>query len=709
MSSKDTEKPEKGGEEQGFELSTLMLNVFRVFCIFSIILVYVGSVYMTYVILSDVIFQILHLFVTLTQLFETDGNTTINKLKFIQQLCWVVYSFSIFAMIFMIIIKQYTSFFSTMWDSLGKEQVTAKIAAILNNPNIKKSLFVTCMVLFVLYFLGTIIAFAFDIIKNGCVGNTGFMIALFFVPILYGIVKLIIDAWRIAFQIFTGTYSKYVFKPLEPFPNFPFPTDLIDPARLREQEEFLNFIMDDRTNVYVKDGHTGKKIFGYLHLVALIAGICIRVYFMYTSNDKEEWFGLIICGFYLFATPLLIFCNFMSIFLPSSAFTDEGEADGTRNFDKGSLHLIFYIVVAVYLVILLLLIILSILLLLWERPEEVYNYKFFTDSSLMKTYYNLTKASATTCQVDINGISFSQLSALPMLTYFGINSGHTSDVDEHNRKVILNIALNSFRDKKVTEVDYECLRDGIHIRDNKLHIFIINGIRRAIDFILLFEQFVQYYFFSILKSIIPFYSIAYDKFRVSLISSTKYFMKMTGCEFLTTQIAKRIHDDIIYKCLEGKEDKWHKYTNIAIGHLTGGYFAKYLSTYKLNKRPEIAGIGFDSLSFQGTPLEIEITNEIDFGMALNVFARGEIYSANEPNTKNNFERKSYDSIVPPDAIQNFCHSVAMCSNDRYEIDFCNTNIKGWDGIMLKYGRKKSTDKLNISDIDIATNKDEYLT
>ena len=708
MSSKDPENVNKDSDDSKIELSKTMLNIYRIFCLFSVFLVYVGSVFMTYVILSDVIFQILHLFVTLTQLFEVGENTFENRLKLYQQVCWVIYSFSIISMIVMIIIKQYTSFFSTMWDSLGKEQVTEKISAILNNPNIKRSYFVASMVVFVLYFIATIGAFLLEIVLKGCVGTSGFLILVFFIPIMYGIAKIIIEAWRIAFQVFKGTYSKYQFKPLEPFPNFPFPTDLIDPAKLREQEEFLNFIMDERTNVYLTDGHTGKKIFGYLHVVALIIGICIRVYFMFNSNDIEDWSGLLICAFYLFASPLLIFCNFMSTFLPDSAFTDDGETDGTRSFDKGSLHLIFYLVNAVYLVIFLLLIVMSILLLLWKRPEEVYNYKFFTDSSLMRTYYNLTKASATTCQVDIKGISFSQLSALPMLTYFGKDSGHSSDVDDHNRKVIINIALNSFKEKKVTEVDYKCMRDGIHIRDNKLHLFIINGIRRAIDFILLFEQFIQYYFFMILKSLIPFYAMAYGKFRVALIVSTRYFTKMTGCEFLTTQIAKRIHDDITMNCIP-KNKSWHKYTNIAIGHLTGGYFAKYLSTYKLPTKPEIAGIGFDSLSFQGTPLEIENTREIDFGMTLNVFARGGIYSDNEPNTKNNFERKTYGSIVPPDAVQSFCHSVAMCSNDRYEIDFCNTMMKNWDDVMKQYGREKSKDQFDINKIDVATNKGDYIT
>lgn len=716
---KDVKKEGESGNK--FTLSPKMLNVYRVFVVCSVILVYIGSVFMTYCILSDIIFQVTHLFVNLTVLFEKGQNTQINQLKLVQQVCWVLYSFAIIAMILLIIWKQFTSFFKTMWDSLGTEQVLAKIGSIMDKEGVNKKAVIGMLVAFAVYFVAMVVSFIIEYLaNNGNIYFTSFFIALFFVPVVYGILKVIFEAWRIAILILRGKYSKYTFKPTDPFPNFPFPTDLLDPAKLRDQNEILNFMRDDRTNVYVRDGNRGKKLLGYIHIIALLIGTGIRIYFM--MNDKDtSILGVIMVVFYLYSAPVMLFCNFFSTFLPKEAFEGEPKESSIQSldsrpllsednkseidFDKGDLQIMFYVVNIIYVVIFLCLIVLSIFILVWERPEEKYGFKFYTKSSLMRANWTLATSSATTCSIDIKGITFSQFSALPMLTYFSDNSDDQEMV-EHNRKVILGMALATFKERKATEVDYESLTDGIHIRDNKLHVFVINGLRNALDWVLLFEQFIQQWYFLALRSMIPFYNIVYNIFRVSLIAANKYFTKMTFCSFLTLEKAQRIREQILTNAIP-KKDKWFSYTNVAVGHLTGGYFAKYLGSWVFPKAPRITGIGFDSLTFQGTALEIEQTYKDDFGMTVNVFAKGSIYSSTEERTKNNFERNKYASMLPPDAVQSFCHSVAMCSNTRFEIDFCSTILGDeFTEIMESYDRYR-TDDDRIDNVGVVTNKDEY--
>ena len=91
METLDTETSKNDDE---IKLSPLMLNVYRIFVVFSVLLVYIGSVFMTYVILSDIIFQIIHLCVCLTQMFEEGQNNLTNIMKFIMRafaLCLLVF------------------------------------------------------------------------------------------------------------------------------------------------------------------------------------------------------------------------------------------------------------------------------------------------------------------------------------------------------------------------------------------------------------------------------------------------------------------------------------------------------------------------------------------------------------------------------------------------------------------------------------------
>ena len=708
-------------ENQGkFTLSPAMLNVYRIFVVCSVILVYIGSVFMTYVILSDVIFQVTHFFVDLTVLFENDDKTqsqTLNILRFISQVCWVLYSFSVVALILMIVWQQFVSFFKTMWDSLGTEQVLRKIGSILQNPNVKKRNVYALLILFAIYFIAMVVTFIIEYFAHSSIYYSAFFIILFFIPVFYGILKVLFESWRIAFLILTGRYSKYTYEPADPFPNFPFPTDLLDPAKLRDQNEFLNFIRDDRTNIYVTNGHTGRKLLGYIHIVALLIGTGIRIYCMIYDHQNTSYLGVIGIVFYLFAAPFMVFCNVFSTFLPSSAFKDERTEEQIKaaennplatayernGFDKGGLQIIFLVVILIYLLIFIILIVLSAFILTWERPEQKYNYKFYTKSSLMSANWTIAKSSATTCSIDIKGVTFSQFSALPILTYYD-GTSLSSDIVNHNRKVILNMALATFRERKATEIDYDAITDGIHIKDNKLHIFVMNGLRNALDWVLLFEQFIQQGYFMALRSLIPFYNIVYSIFRVALLTSNKYFTKATFCRFLTLEKAARIKTQIKQVL---KKKSWNEYTTVAVGHMTGGYFAKYLGSFVYPDSPTITGIGFDSLTFQGTSLEIENTLKDDFGMTVNVYSKGSIYSSTEERTKNNFERNKYPSFMPPDAVESFCQSVAMCSNTRFEIDFCHSVLgQEFIDLMESYDRYMTLDD-RINNVGVVTNKDDY--
>jgi len=676
--------------------SPTVSKVFFAFVVCSVILVYIGSVFMTYVVLSDIIFQVLHLFVLLAVLYEPNQDPStfrLDVMKLIAQFCWVLYSYSVISLIIMVVAKQFVSFFKTMWTTLSMENVIAKFSKITHNPNINQTHFKILMGLFSVYFIGTVGFCGYEMSVRKGIKYAAFGFMLMAVPILFGFFQIILESWRIAVLIIKGDFVAEKHQPIELLPDFPFPTDLIDPANLRNHEEVMLFLRDPHTNIYLRKSGLMKKLFGFLHVVALGVGVYLRIHFMKTDSQNYSWIGMITVGFYIVCIPFTIFCNLLSPFRPAQYFSD-----------KGNLRMVFFAVYGIYVFILFILIGLSSFVLMWERPEEKYRFKFYTDSTLMKSNWTLATSSATTCNIDIKGMTFSQLSALPMLTYFSEDSADMtdpiqSDIIEHNRKVILTMAFASLRERKVTEINYKHLRDGIHIRDGKIHIFVINGLRRPVDWVMLFEQYVQYNYFAILKALIPFYEVVYNILRVSLLSANKYFALMTNCQTLTAQKARDIKYDVYYNAIPKNRTT---YTNIAIGHLTGGYFSKYLGSLK---RKVITGMGFDSLTFQGTELEIDESDLPLFGMTLNVYGNGSIYSASELRTKNNFERNGYGHFDPPDAVESFCHSVAMCSNDRYEIDFCNTILNNqFDSIMQGYNRTRTTDDRQ-DFIGVITNKD----
>lgn len=713
-----------------------VLNIYRVFVLCSVVLVYIGSMFMIYCVLADIVFQVTLLFVRITKLFEPPtkgtGSTIINertvdKIKLVAQICWCLYSFSIVALIFNIIKKQVLSFFKQLWTSLSTENVIKLLGSLFQNPLINKKLAYVSIIAFMSYFVIMVLCIVFEFLFAKQVIYSAVFVGLFFIPVIWGVLLLMWDTWRVAFLSIRGRYSKYTFKPSNPFPNFPFPTDLLDPANLRDQSEFLNFVCDDRTNVYLTDGHYTKKIIGLLHVVALFVGAGCRIYLMSRPELNYSYSGILIIAFYFYCTPFVVFCNICSTFLPAESFQDEKldvsssiASSSKRSFDKGPIRFMFYASLALYILIFILLITLSVWILIWERPEEKYRYKFYTKSSLLQAKWTILPSTATTCNIDIKGMTFSQLSALPILSYFTDDDPKYRDINEHNRKVILGMAFSSLKDRKVTEYHDDELSDGLHIRDKKLHIFVIHGLRSPLDWILFFEQFIQDKFSAIINTFIPFFSTVSSFFRVPLIYANQVFTEATGCKFLSVEKAHRIEQQIITNSIP-KSRSWPTYTNVAVGHFTGGYFAKYLGSFnqgmnkdatrklfylfpqKLSQRPNITAVGFDSLPFHAFQLAINQTFNKRYGMTVNVHSNT-FFGHPEELTLNNFQRNGYDTLFP-DAVESFCQSVAMCSNTRFEIDFCWTILgeERWTKLLGSYGRYMT--KAELVDIDVVTDKE----
>ena len=350
--------------------------------------------------------------------------------------------------------------------------------------------------------------------------------------------------------------------------------------------------------------------------------------------------------------------------------------------NQGSIKNSALLVQGIYCLLMVVIIICGIFLLFWQPPiERICHDKIYLPSLNQQGYFDPPPVNNAICTTTLNGLSITELAALPIIPYFA-NGEITYETRKHNIEVIIDLAFGRTRTRSTTfdMIELNCLnyddceRQGLNDVASVLKVYqngvldynilIPFGLRDKGDWIPVLEMFLQQVPDQLLGEIVPFYEFFMGFIGDLAFTLTSSLQKVCGVRSVTSKHALRILD--LASTLEGSN-------NIAVGQTIGGYFAKYIG-YML--RQNFSAIGFDSLSFLGNVLVGDYDgNEDDPMSIINVYAGSGLFESSEDIPFNyvhadfDFGWQSY--FRPPNATDAFCHAVAECSTDQMHIDFCD--------------------------------------
>ena len=382
------------------------------------------------------------------------------------------------------------------------------------------------------------------------------------------------------------------------------------------------------------------------------------------------------------------------------------EVIGATNIDDliegGSISSAATLVQVLYAAVMIIVIFCGFFVLSWRAPSQRISHDtpmIYIPSTIQEGYFDPPKINESYCSVEINSLSITELAVLPIIPYYAY-SDIPLEVRKHNINALIDLA---FRRSKTIDTTFnmtelwckdeeecdETLSDVASVLQvyvgGKLdyNILIPFGMRDKGDWVLVLEMFMQQFPNDFLGDVVPFYDFFIDILgdKIRTISAT--FQKICGVRSITIMHALRIKD--IAEQLESDH-------NIAVGQTTGGYFAKYIG-YMLRDR--FSTIGFNSLSFKENALCGDYEgDEDDPSSIINVYT--EAILEGEENIAFNYKHSNFDfgtiqtKIRPPNATDTFCHSVAECSSDQNQIDFCMKMLgkdRFIDNVMAVYGRE----------------------
>ena len=340
------------------------------------------------------------------------------------------------------------------------------------------------------------------------------------------------------------------------------------------------------------------------------------------------------------------------------------------------------VVQGIYVALMIIVILAGIALSFWQAPiEQICHEKIYLPSLIQQGYFDPPPVNNTICSTTINGLTITELAALPIIAYFS-NGEIEYETRKHNIEVIIDLAFGRTRTRSMTFdmkelncIDYnDCIEHNVsdiatvlEVYNNGIldyNILIPFGLRDKGDWIPVLEMYLQQFPGQLLGEIVPLYDFFMNIIGDTAFQLTSALQKVCGVRSVTTKHALRILD--LASQLKGDH-------NIAVGQTIGGYFAKYIG-YML--RQNFSSIGFDSLSFQENALVTDYSGDDDIPISMiNIYADGGLLESAE-EIPFNYRHAAFDFgwqtfFRPPNATDAFCHAVAECSTDQMHIDFCD--------------------------------------
>jgi len=631
-------------------------------------IVLVTMLFIVYLSMSSLVSLILPFILNMFVKTITDSKTGDIR-TFLMTVSMAISFFPILSLLISIIIQLVTSFFSDLWKNLNFTFIITSIQTNMRSKNSNSCwlLFQLLMFLFVIVFLFGFLMFEF---MMSTVQWSGFVLILFGIsPALYGIGSVFFKAWFCMFR--SGNTQETNEKDAKSLELSIFseedkdssaedgkcfdaviPIELIDPASLRNQKDWISVLEDPTTNDFkIGCNLKWRRLIGVL---VLLLSLYTITYSLIVVFKKKDYIMIAYPILVLFALPFIVVCNFSTVLGSKDRF--EG---------KGNAWLSMIITFVFYSMILLVVIIFSVFQMIW-KPHQVTALSFVDASNTSQYVLNYRPAlCSTSFPGGLNMIQSVGLTMLPRL--FETTSEHTKlrsgkeGIFNSTMKYLFGIdyELNPLSISTLNK--YQDILYAYHENSPEYAYIVFGGIENQLSWCLYLETLVSLYTPMILSAVIPFFSIlmGISPGPITLASSASIAL------FLLP-----LHQNIIasiYNILVSLKD--YGITPTLIGHSTGGFFVKELMKLGGYGGLAIEGIQTEGMSLGDSSLTSGRTLFTD--KMTNIFSAGSLFGAAEQLFMNNFQFPNPNPSWKPTSIyESFCLIAAQCATDDRFVPLC---------------------------------------
>jgi hypothetical protein len=597
---------------------------------------------------------------TLVMLFTIiiSHSTIGNYVETCMNVILVIVLFPLFSYLLYTIWKMIKSFLQSFWSNVMKMLDIKSLTRRLFDPSTKLWYMILQLALFAAFYLVT---FGIIITNLFSTKNTAltWLLAVDIIWALYGFAKVVIHSWRVlifpSFKLLnnSSTSASEGEQSNSKWLRIILPIDILDPANLRNQDEWIEFLNDPACNEF----HPSKKmsltrIPGYVSGVLDAAIIAFLIFQFYIDSSRK--FS------YIFLPLICFLCFPMTVIFPITV-----PFYRRSKFNKdGSMKLIFSAMSVFYIALVVVVIAFWITIPIFAKrtlPEINYQYKENSTTAVLEHRPHF-------CTIKFGEYDLIQLSALNVLSvYTDKKSNGQCRPREGYEKSYLEILKYIFGETVAGSFSHICF-DSIlgtsifYFKDSlneKTQFIIARPIYDSASYGALLELVIQNYIPTIIKSIIPLYSFAIaviNDFMNKLVVITQNVFTAIP---IVDGISIRVYNNIVnQKSKEG----------YMVGHSIGAYLLKQVSLFA-----QYDGLIFGSLPLYQTAESIEGTEERSqqtiSANLIHLYSPESFIQYFEPKLKINIEIPKPKSALYS-VFNDVCAVAALCSTNDKWLPFC---------------------------------------
>ena len=637
------------------------------------------SIVLVYLSMTILITTTLPTIIMLFLIIVSQSTLTNYSFQIVLNVLVVFVLFPFFALLLSIIWQMLCSFLQEFWSNVGHMMNVQNIVDRVFDPTTRLWYMVLQLVVIAGVYILIFAAILILLFKNSNWGS--YFLAANLIWTVYGILSVIYHSW------------KSLFFPTVPKPKKSFvvaekvkkskwfrlvvPIEVLDPANLRKQEDWIKFINDPECNEFIpSDKKKPMRIPGYIMGCAdivLIILLFLLILYSPTMRNVESFILPILC---FLCFPLCVICPLTIPFYNRKKLKD-----------KGSLTLILTVTSVLYIVLLLVLIIFWIIMVV-QKDGPVPQIKYI-DNSSTKNYVFEDKPAF--CSIRLGDYDIIQLSVLNTISQY-----HTKKQYKNNRTCIIKPGYESayaetlkyfFSDQFTQKYVHICFEEDLGTSlfydksrfEDKPPIFLARGIHDFVSWGAFLEIFFQQFIPSILETIIPLYS----------------FVSSIFSQFITFMI---VHMQTIFNATPTSVTiSTNVYSQIKSNNFTNAYFVAHSLGSTILKQTALV-VPFDGLMFEGLPLYQ--TAQSDASQAdpnynytminsniISFYSDNSKISGYDPMIKTNINLPNIKGTLSLlNEIDDACMVAALCSTDDRWVPFCQQALNSSGNGVERYNQ-----------------------
>jgi len=672
---------------------TVLYTYLVIVAIFSL---YVAGTTFVSIVLIEIVYQLFGVFVNLYGfLYASDY----FLLVFLQQLCWIFYSYGISVILMIIMIKLYNGFFTTITNFSEKFSYEKKkeFMEIYCSENANGKIVLKLVILLSNTGFFWVLV---ELIKGKPLSLSPFVFYYSFLIITPHLIEIWMRCINMVFSsepINRNKDTKLKIDESEKGSLFLI-KNFLDPAQLLDFSGVHTFLSHEESK------ERRISFFHFFIVILILLSFMVKgyqVFFYFDSHSSQnifefkgtnKIFQMLPSIFYFLLSPILIVFHFghsWRVFIVSSLAQTKNKEEQDSNLklqrykDYGTLSLAFKAIPILYLLLSLSFLCLAAVIgWVWQSPNKKYlgNY---VDNIYNTNNYSNTPLPSQFCSMNSKGLDILEISSLPSLLYFyprGKNYMESlTQSQKNNIKVFLRMVFKDksgdilFNRSSLTQwgINVQIPINDIQSQKRSVTVRVYCGYRSPFDWAMYTELFIQKSFSAFFESIIPGYSMALGFLKDFLFNVQDLIHSFSDL----TSTASKIANIEYLSYLNNPVD-------LIVGQGIGGYFSKYISAKSGMKTPAFA---FDSLPFFGSLID-DMKNTTSDSI-VNVFSTG-LFGETEEQLNMNFQRVGPStSWTAPSSLFSFCNTVAQCSHSKEYHSFCYNEVEDFNYLLEQYQRE----------------------